>query len=81
MEIEEGFEAALGNFGLVRGVGAVPTWVLEDGATEDGWGDGAVVSDAEERAEGAVLGEGFFEVGEGALFGAGGRKVGGVGGG
>lgn len=71
----------MGDFGLVRGVGAVPTWVFEDGAAKDGWGDGAVVSEAEERAEGAVLREGFFEVGECALFGAGGGEVRGVGGG
>ena len=71
----------MGDFGLVRGVGAVPTWVFEDGAAKDGWGDGAVVSESEEGAKGAVSGESFFEVGEGTLFGAGGGEVRGVGGG
>ena len=58
--VEEGFEAALGDFGLVRGVGAVPTRILEDGATEDRWGDGAVISEADEGAEGFVFREDLF---------------------
>ena len=54
--VEEGFEAALGDFGLVGGVGAVPTRILEDGATEDGWGDGAVIAQSNEGTEGLVCG-------------------------
>src|ERR1700744_1097483 len=36
LEIEEGFEAALGDFGLVGGVLGVPAGVFEDVAEDDG---------------------------------------------
>ncbi len=35
LEIEQGFEAALGDFGLVRGVLGVPAGVFEDVALDD----------------------------------------------
>jgi hypothetical protein len=58
--VEEGFEAALRDFGLVGGVGAVPTRILEDGPAEDRRCDGSVISEADEGTEGFVLGEDLF---------------------
>ena len=50
LEVEQGFEAALGDLGLVGGVGGVPARVFEDGALDDGRGEGAVVTLADEGA-------------------------------
>src|SRR6185436_7304917 len=51
LEIEERFEAALGDFGLIRCVGRVPAGVFEDVADDDAWRDAAVVAETEVRAE------------------------------
>jgi hypothetical protein len=58
--VEERFEAALGDFGLVGCVGAVPTRILKDGPTEDRRCDGSVISEADEGTERFVLGEDLF---------------------
>lgn len=35
--VDQRFESALGNLGLIGGVGSVPAWVLEQ-ISEDDWG-------------------------------------------
>ena len=79
LEIEEGFEAALGDLGLVRGVLGVPTGVLEDVALDDRGSDASVVSHADEGAEDLVLGGDGLEIGEDLRFGAGGGQLKGAG--
>ena len=76
LEVEKGFQTALGDFGLVGGVGAVPPRILDDVAAEHGGRDGAVVAESDEGAAGLVLGKDFFEFGQGGSFRAGGWKVG-----
>ena len=79
--VEEGFETTLRDFGLVGGIRGVPARVFQDGSTEDRGGDGPVISEADQRAKGFVLGEDLFQVNKGTCFGAGGREFGGVRGG
>ena len=74
LEVDEGFEAALGDLGLVGGVGGVPGGVLEDVALDDGGDDGAVVALADERGEDLVLGGDGAEVGDGLGLGEGGAE-------
>ena len=69
LEVEEGFETALGDFGLVGGVGGVPGGVLEDVAVDDGGDDGAVVALADERGEDLIFGGDGAEGGDGLDFG------------
>jgi len=80
LEVEEGFEAALRDLGLIRGVGTVPAGILDDVAAEHRGRDGAVVAESDEGAAGLVLGEDFFEFRQGGGFGGGGGGVGGGGG-
>jgi hypothetical protein len=54
LEVQEGLESALGDLRLIGRVGGVPAGVLHDVATDDGWGDGAVVAHADQRRERAV---------------------------
>jgi len=75
LEVEEGFESALGDLGLVGGVGAVPAGILDDVAAEHGGRDGAVVAESDQGAAGLILGEDFFEFRQGGGFRAGGGKV------
>ena len=79
LEIEEGFEAALGDLGLVGGVLGVPAGVFEDVAEDDAGGDGVVVTHAEEGFEDFVFGGEGFDGGEGFGFGLGAGEVEGVG--
>jgi len=81
LEVEESLEPALRNFGLVGGVGAVPTGILDDVAAEHGGCDGAVVTESDEGATGLVLGKDLFKFRQGGGFRTGGRKVGRRGGG
>ena len=69
LEIEESFETSLGEFGLIRRVGGIPTWILEDVAQDDRRGVAVVVAHAE------VGGLRFVLRGEGADFGQGGVLV------
>jgi hypothetical protein len=49
--VEEGFQAALRDLGLIRGVRGVPTGVLHDGSAQDRRCYGSVIAEANERAE------------------------------
>ena len=69
LEVDEGFETALRDFGLVGGVGGVPGGVLEDVALDDGGDEGAVVALADERGEDLILGGDGAEVGDGLDLG------------
>ena len=69
LEVEQGFEAALTDLGLVRGVGGVPRRVLEDVADEDRRGEGVVVAEADHRRRDGVLGCECSEFGEHFVFG------------
>ena len=73
LEIDQRLEPALGDFGLIGGVGGVPARVLQHVAQHHRRGVGAVIAEAD---------EGFFEhvaLGEAAQFGDGGGLVDGVG--
>ena len=78
LEIEEGFEAALGDLGLVGRVGGIPARVFEDGALDDAGGVGIVVTHADVAAENLVLAGEATEFGEGGGFTEGGGEVEGV---
>ena len=81
LEVEQGFEPALGDLGLIRGVGVVPTGILDDVTAEHGGRDGAVVAESDEGAAGLVLGKNFFEFRQGGGFRTGGGEIGRRGGG
>ena len=55
LEVEERFEAALGNLGLVRRVLGIPAGVFEDVALDDRGRDAVVVAEAEVGFEDLVL--------------------------
>jgi hypothetical protein len=78
LEVEEGFEAALGDFGLVGGVGGIPARVFQDGALDDAGCVGVVVAHADVAAENLVLRGEAAEFGEGGGFTEGGGEVEGV---
>ena len=66
LEVEDGFESALADLGLVGRVGGIPGGVFEDVALDNGGRERAVVSLADERGEdlvfrgdGAHIGESF----------------------
>src|SRR5699024_1495475 len=63
LEVEQGFQAALGDLGLVRGVGGVPGRVLQHVAGDDGGCVGAVVPLPDHAGANGVL------LGQGAQFG------------
>ena len=66
--VEEGFEAALADFGLVGRVGGVPGWILEDVALDDAGDEGAVVTLADEGRVNLVLGRDAAQKVEGLGF-------------
>jgi hypothetical protein len=71
--IQQGFKAALGDLGLVGGVGGVPAGVFEHVALDHRWGMGAMVAAADQAFDMKVV------VGcEGGQFGENGRLVDGV---
>ena len=74
LEIQQGFEAALGDFGLVRRVLGVPAGIFEDVALDDRRGDAVVIAHADERAKNLVLRCDFFERGEHFVFAFGCRQ-------
>jgi hypothetical protein len=69
LEVQERFEAALGDLGLVGRVRGVPGGVLQDVAADDGGGVGAVVAQADHGAGGPVLGGEVGELGLGPGLG------------
>ena len=71
LEIEQGFEAALGDFGLVGGVGGVPAGVFEEVSEEDRGREGIVVTEAEEGADDLVLAHDGAEALESLFLGEG----------
>jgi hypothetical protein len=54
--VEEGFQAALRDLGLIRGVRGVPARVFHDGSTEDRRCYGSVIAKPNERAEREIFG-------------------------
>jgi len=75
LEVEERLEAALGDLGLVGGVGGVPAGVFKDGPLDDGRDHGVVVAHPDEVAEDAVVGGDRPEFGQGGAFAGGRRQV------
>jgi hypothetical protein len=64
LEVEQRFEASLGDLGLVGGVLGVPARVLEDVAQDHAWRDAIEVAHAEAGAEDLVLAGHRLELGE-----------------
>ena len=67
LEVHQGFHTTLGNLGLIRCVGGVPTGILENVPADDGWKMGAVISHADVggtdlilRSDGTELGKSLF---------------------
>ena len=56
LEVQQRFEAALRNLGLIGRIGGVPRGILEDVARDGGRYGAGVVTHADERTQGAVLG-------------------------
>jgi hypothetical protein len=54
--VEESFQAALRDLGLIRGVRGVPARVFHDGPTQDRRCYGSVIAKADERAEREIFG-------------------------
>jgi hypothetical protein len=54
--VEESFQAALRDLGLIRGVRGVPAGVFHDGSTQDRRCYGSVIAKADERAEREIFG-------------------------
>ena len=71
LEVEQRFEAALGNFRLVRRVGRVPSGSFQDVAADDRGRDGVVVALADHLDSGLVLGRELAELGEDLHLGEG----------
>ena len=61
LEVQQRFEPALGDFGLVGRVGGVPAGVLQHVALNDGGRDAVVVAHADVGAEDLVLGGDFLQ--------------------
>ena len=55
LEIQQRFEAALGNFGLIRRVLRVPAGIFQNIALDDRRRDAIVIAHADERTENLVL--------------------------
>ena len=72
--VEQGFETALGDFGLVGRVGGIPGGVFEDIPQDDGRSDGAVVTFSDAGFEDLVFPHDAVEFGKGFLFCQGGGK-------
>ena len=75
LEIEERFEAALGNLGLIRRVGGIPAGVFKNGALDDAGGEGVVIAEADVAAENLIMGGKGAELGERGAFAGGGGQV------
>jgi len=77
LEVEEGLQPALGDFRLIRGVGAVPTRILDDVSPKHRWRDRAMITEPNQGAMGLVLGQDLFQRGQGSGLRTGGREIGG----
>ncbi|MCY1417733.1 hypothetical protein D9M71_332740 [compost metagenome] len=75
LEIQQGFQAALGNFRLIRRVGGVPTRVFQDVAQDDVRRDGSVIAHADQAGPHLVLLGIAPELVQGSLFIQGGGQV------
>ncbi len=71
LEIQQRFEAALGNLGLIRRVLRVPAGILQNIALDDGGRDAIVIAHADEGPENLVLGGDFLQRGQGFVLGLG----------
>jgi hypothetical protein len=69
LEVEERFEPALGDLGLIRGVLGVPAGVFQDVALDDGGSNAAVVAEADVGTADDVLGGDGAELIEGVELG------------
>ena len=72
LEVDERLEAALGDLGLVGRVGRVPAGILENVAGDHGRGSRPVETEADHRAEVAVLAGDLLEAGQIGLLADGG---------
>src|SRR5438105_14811116 len=61
LEIQQSFEPALGDFGLVRGILSVPAWILEEVPLDYWRRNAVVVTHADVGAKDLVLRGNFFE--------------------
>ena len=75
LEIQQCLEPALGDLGLVGGVGGVPAGVLEDVALDDAGDGGVVIAHADVAAENLVLRGDGVELGQGLGFASGGGQA------
>ena len=75
LEVQQRFEAALGDFGLVRRVGGVPAGVLQHVALDDRRRDAVVVAHADIGAEDLVLRGDFLQGGQHFVLAAGGGEL------
>jgi len=75
LEVQQRFEPALGDFGLVRGVGGVPAGILQNVAQDHGRRDAVLVAHADIGAEDLVLRGDFHEGGQHFVFAAGGGEL------
>ncbi len=75
LEIQERFEAALGNFSLIRRVLRVPAGIFQNVALNHRRRDAIVIAHADERAADLVLRRDFLQRGERLMFGARGGQL------
>ena len=75
LEIEQGFEAALGDFRLIGSIGGVPPGIFQNVALNHAGRVGAIVALADKRLEEAVFAHDALEPTERVLFGAGFRQL------
>ena len=75
LEIQQRFEAALGNLGLIRRVLRVPAGIFQNVALDDRRRDAIVIAHADERAENLVLRRDGFQFGKRFKFALRGGKV------
>ena len=73
--VQQRFQAALGDFGLVRGVGGVPARVFQHVTQDHAGGNHRVVTHADKRFVDHVLAGYGFQVGQGVYFALRGRQV------
>ena len=62
--VQQRFEAALADFGLIGRVGGVPAGIFQNVAEDDFWRHRAVVTHADHRGEDVVPLGGFAQIGE-----------------